>query len=162
MSAAMAEGELGKARGRALRGGAISMPGDDLLASARWQRTHAITIEAQLGQVWLMLLHVLRAARTSGRETLCVLRFEPQRSFVLGSPCLLASATRPRSRTWRASWAFALEPVGDSATHVRVRLRADYDASARVATACALLAPLYELMERRQLRTLKQRAEARR
>jgi hypothetical protein len=143
----------GKLRGR-------EMPGDDLLAHARWQRTHAITIDAELSQVWRMLLHVLHAARVSGHQTLCVLRFEPERSFVLGSPCLLAGEGIGDARAWRASWAFALEPAGRSMTRVRVRLRADYDPSATVAAACALLAPVYELMERRQLRMLKRRVEA--
>jgi hypothetical protein len=143
------------------RAGEEAMPGDDFLARARWQRTHAITIEAQLAHVWHMLLHVLRAARASGRESLCVLRFEPERSFVLGSPCLMPGAAARGLPTWRASWAFALEPAGVSATRLRVRLRTDYDSSPTAATAYALLAPLYEIMERRQLRTLKRRAEAR-
>jgi hypothetical protein len=137
-----------------------AMPGDDLLPRTRWQRTHAVTIDAPLRQVWYMLLHVLRAARASGPEALCVLRFEPERSFVLGSPCLMAGDGVADARAFRASWSFALEPVAHATTRVRVRLRADYDQSAAVAAACALLAPVYELMQRRQLRTLKRRAEA--
>jgi hypothetical protein len=82
------------------RAGEEAMPGDDFLARARWQRTHAITIEAQLAHVWHMLLHVLRAARASGRESLCVLRFEPDRARPPPppTPCSLRS-----TKSWSAA-----------------------------------------------------------
>jgi hypothetical protein len=101
-------------------------------------------------------------ARPRGDEAFAVLRLEPARSLVIGSPSLLSSeAPRPAdTAAWRTSWAFALQPIGEDATRLLVRVRAGYEPSARLALVRPALAAVHELMERVQLRNLKRRAEA--
>ena len=60
----------------------------------------------------------------------------------------------------RATWAFVLEPLGAAATRLRVRVRAEYGRSLAASLLRPLVGALQEVMERKQLRTLKERVEA--
>jgi len=82
--------------------------------------------------------------------------------MVLGSPALAgrdgpATATAP---TWRSTWAFVLEPIGDDATHLVVRVRADHVPGVKRTVLRPVMATVHEVMERRQLHNLRQRVEA--
>ncbi len=101
-------------------------------------------------------------------EGFAVLRVEPERLLVLGSPSL-ASAGPQTPPSWgmfgaryAMTWAFVLEPIGDEATRLIVRVRGAYEPVARnrIATPALLLA--HEVMESAQLRNLKRRAEGKR
>lgn len=89
-----------------------------------------------------------------------VLRLEPERLLVLGDPSLLPSGAYPGRSPSRTSWAFVLEPIGADATHLVVRVRADYEPSARMAVVRPFMRAAHEIMERRQLRNLRRRAES--
>jgi protein-S-isoprenylcysteine O-methyltransferase Ste14 len=95
--------------------------------------------------------------KPSGADGFTVLRLEPARALVLGDPSLLPGRSPARGRP-RATWAFSLEPRG-AATRLVVRVRVDYAPS----LATALLGPIirfaHAIMERKQLRTLKERVE---
>ena len=99
--------------------------------------------------------------KASGPDGFAVLALDAPRALVLGDPSLLAGRPRPPEGAPRATWAFCLEPRGDAATRLFVRVRVAYAPS----LTAALLAPIvlfaHEIMERKQLRTLRQRAEAR-
>lgn len=98
-------------------------------------------------------------AKPDGEDGFAVLRAEPAKALVLGSPSLL-----PGGRNWggpaEATWSFSLEPIGDAATHLVVRVRAAYAPSATMAVFSGLIPVVHDFMERKQLRTLKQRIEA--
>jgi hypothetical protein len=61
---------------------------------------------------------------------------------------------------YQGTWAFVLEPIGDTATRLVVRVRGRMQPGARATFARVALRPIHELMERTQLRNLKRRAEA--
>jgi hypothetical protein len=95
-----------------------------------------------------------------------VLRAEPPRLLVLGSPSL-SSEARASDKSWGmfgarydSTWAFVLEPVGDTATRLVVRVRGRVQPGARATLARVALRPIHEVMERTQLRNLKRRAES--
>ncbi len=159
--------------------------GDDLLPGARAQLTHAIDIEAPPDRVWPWLVqmggrragwyswdrldnggvpsadHIVPELQhlavgdlipatphdTAGFEVLGV---EPGRALVLGGGTHLYDGT----------WTFALEPIGDTATHLVTRYRAAYEPGPRMVLMRSALTPVHAFMERKQLRTLKQRAES--
>jgi hypothetical protein len=99
--------------------------------------------------------------RPKAARALAVLRLEPGRALVLGSPGLLGphegapDATRPEERSW--TWAFVLEPIGDSATALTVRVREDYRPSFRAIVRHLALGAAYSVRERDQLRNLRRR-----
>ena len=99
------------------------------------------------------------AAAPDGGAGFAVLRLEPARALVLGSPSLL-----PYGHSWDApyltTWAFVLEPIGAVRTHLIARLRAAYRRSAWTMITGAAAQAAHAFMERRQLRAIKQRAEA--
>lgn len=160
--------------------------GDELLSDVKAQFTHAVTIEARPRDVWPWLLqmggqragwyswdildnggaksadHIIPAlqdlrvgdtlpARPSGAEGFQVLRIEPERALILGS-------TTPY---WHGTWAFVLEPLGDHRTRLVTRYRAAFPPSRRMAVLAPVMASVHAFMEKKQLRTLKQRAEQR-
>ena len=84
-----------------------------------------------------------------------VLRVDPPRALVLGSPDLLPGA-KPSGFPYKMTWAFALEPIGDDATNLVVRVRSDVRRKVRFAPVVAA----HEIMQRSQLRNLKARIEA--
>jgi hypothetical protein len=97
-------------------------------------------------------------ATPHGPERLAVLRVQPQRALVLGSPSLVGSAMK--EPPWRMTWAFVLEPIGTEATRLTVRVRAQYAATTTMKVLRPVMATLHEVMERRQLANLRRRSEA--
>ncbi len=94
-----------------------------------------------------------------GTEGVAVALLEPPRALVLADPSLLPGAPQPRAGAPRATWAFSLEPVGDAGTHLVVRVRAEFTPSLLAAVVAVAVRILHDIMERKQLRTLKQRVE---
>ncbi len=169
--------------------------GDDLLASAGYERTHTQFIETTPSRLWPWLVQMgcrragwyswdaLDNGRVPSAETIvpelqalaegdilpatprgdggfAVLRIEPQRALVLGAPRLLRSAPPPTDApAYDSTWAFQLEPVGPAATLLTVRVRAAFERTLRTALIRATVPALHEIMQRRQLRNLKIRAE---
>jgi protein-S-isoprenylcysteine O-methyltransferase Ste14 len=84
---------------------------------------------------------------------------------VLGDRSLLADRSTPNAGDGgiapRATWAFALEPIGDDRTHLVARVRVEYEPSLTIALLRPIVRAVHALMERKQLRTLKERAERR-
>jgi hypothetical protein len=92
----------------------------------------------------------------------CVLAVDPPRSLVLGSPSLLPGldpAKRGDEPPWRDTWAFALEPIGEHATRLIARVRAEYESSVKLAFVTSFMSVAHAVMERAQLRHIKRRAE---
>lgn len=98
--------------------------------------------------------------KAKGSEGFTVLVLEPPRALVLGDASLLPGRTRPDPHAPRATWAFLLEPLGASATRLRVRVRAEYERTVAASLLRPLVGALHGLMERKQLRTIKERVEA--
>jgi len=98
--------------------------------------------------------------KAKGSDGFAVLLLDPPRALVLGDPSLLPGRTRSDPHAARATWAFALEPQGPAATRLRVRVRAEYERSLAASLLRPLVVALHEVMERKQLRTLKERVEA--
>jgi protein-S-isoprenylcysteine O-methyltransferase Ste14 len=92
-------------------------------------------------------------------EGFAVLRLEPPRALVLGDLSLLPGRPRPPLGAPRGTWAFSLEPLGDAATRLVVRVRVDYARSLVAAALAPVVRVMHEIMERKQLRTLKRRVE---
>ncbi|MFL5352110.1 hypothetical protein [Archangium sp.] len=172
------------------------LPGDALLPSARFQRTHVRVFEAPPERLWPWLVQMgcqragwysidrldnagipsadrlvpefqhlavgdVIPGRPTGSEGFGVLQLEPERLLMLGSPELLPGGgpPQPHAPPWRSTWAFVLQRVGEEATRLVVRVRADYAPSPRMALVRPLMGVLHELMERAQLRHLRQRVE---
>jgi proline iminopeptidase len=98
--------------------------------------------------------------KEEGPGGFAVLVLDPPRALVLGDPSLLPGRPRPAAAAPKATWAFALEPIGDAATHLVVRVRVAYRPSLTAAFLRPVVGGLHAVMERKQLRTIKQRAEA--
>jgi hypothetical protein len=100
-------------------------------------------------------------ARPTGSDGFGVLRLEPERLLVLGSPSLLPGGGPPQRHAppYRTTWAFVLHPVGEDATRLVVRARADYTPSLLMALVKVLVGSMHEVMERAQLRNLRRRVE---
>jgi hypothetical protein len=159
--------------------------GDDILANARAQLTHAAVIDASPADIWPWLLQIgcqragwyswdildnggvrsadriipqlqhlaigdVLPARPVGAEGFEVLRIVPERALVLGGI----------SPQWAGTWAFVLEPLGAGKTRLLTRYRAAYPPSLRMSILLPVLAAVHRFMERKQLRTIKQRVEA--
>jgi len=88
-----------------------------------------------------------------------VLRLEPARSLVLGDTSLLPGRPGPPPGAPRGTWAFSLEPLGEAATRLVVRVRVDYARNLVTALVAPIVRAMHEIMERKQLRTLKRRVE---
>jgi hypothetical protein len=172
----------------------MPLAGDDFLAATRFQKTHAITIEAPPERVWpwlvqmgarragwysfdvldngglpsanrivpeLQHLHVGdRIATLPGsRRDFAVLRLEAPRALVLGSPALLSETAGAEQAPMRSTWAFVLEPIGEVATRLTVRVRGDYLLGTKMLALGPLMGVVHGIMEARQLRNLRRRAE---
>ena len=171
-----------------------SVPGDEILPDRKFQRTHAIVIEAPPERVWPWLVQMgcRRAgwysfdwldngrvpsaeqivpelqtlsvgdtlpARPSGPDGFRVLQLEPARALVLGSPSPSPDGPVTGSTERRTTWAFLLEPIGDEATQLTVRVRADFEPGLKMGVLGPVIAAAHEVMERRQLHNLRRRAE---
>lgn len=99
-------------------------------------------------------------ARPSGQDGFRVLRLEPSRALVLSSPSPFADASVTGSAPSRTTWAFLLEPIGDEATQLTVRVRADFEPGLKMGVLGPVIAAAHEVMERRQLHNLRRRAES--
>lgn len=97
--------------------------------------------------------------KAKGPEGFAVLFLDRPRALVVGDPSLLPGRGTLDTHAARATWAFVLEPVGTAATRLRVRVRADYEPTLAASLLRPLLGALHEVMERKQLRTLKERVE---
>ncbi len=95
----------------------------------------------------------------SGSAGVVVLALDAPRALVLGDPSLLPGRPQPPAGAPRATWVFALEQTGDGGTHLCVRVRAEYEPRLRNRLLKQVVTGMHEVMERKQLRTLKQRAE---
>ncbi|HVU50692.1 MAG TPA: hypothetical protein VHL80_08385 [Polyangia bacterium] len=160
------------------------LEGDDVLTDARTQLTHAVAIAAPPRDVWPWLVQMgcqragwyswdildnagvrsaerivpelqhLRVgdvlpARPVGKEGFEVIRIVPERALVL----------RGLAAQWAGTWAFVLEPLGPNGTRLVTRYRAAYAPSARMSLLVPVLKAAHEVMERKQLRTIKHHAE---
>jgi hypothetical protein len=106
----------------------------------------------------------LFSTSTRAGDDLAALLIEPNHSLVLGTPRLLhhpTAASRPlEPEDASVTWAFVLDPIGDVATRLLVRLRVDEPADPLDAISRPLTMAEHEVMQRVQLRNLKWRAEA--
>lgn len=160
------------------------LEGDDIIAQAGAQLTHAIAIDAPPNDVWPWLLQMggqragwyswdaldnagvrsatriipalqdlevgdVIPARPVGSEGFEVLRIVPQRALVLGGI----------SPSWRGTWTLVLEPLSSGGTRLITRYRAAFPPTARMSLLLPVLRAAHALMERKQLRSIKQRAE---
>ena len=104
------------------------------------------------------------AATPDGDEGFTVRRVEPERALVLGITVdtearrsLPPDEPRPE-HFYAASWAFVLEPLGEHKTRLYVRGRLDF---AGAGLRPLWIRPVHHLMQTKQLRGLKARAESR-
>jgi len=96
--------------------------------------------------------------KAQGPDGFSVLVLDPPRALVLGDASLLAEREGPHDITPRGTWAFSLERRG-GATRLVVRVRVEYEPSSITALLRPLVSGLHELMEQKQLRTLKRLVE---
>jgi proline iminopeptidase len=109
----------------------------------------------ELGQI----IHALPGTKGG----FAVLRVDAGQALVFGSPSLLpggAPLGLPPEPPYQMTWAFALEPIGGCATRFTVRVRGSYRPSAQLALQLLPVISAHEIMQRRQLRNLKRRAES--
>jgi hypothetical protein len=105
-------------------------------------------------------------ATPTGDDGFPVLRVEPERLLVLGSPGLVAPDAAAKDfgmlgTTYAMTWAFVLEPLGDEATRLTVRVRGAFEPNLKNELATPVLGVVHGIMEHEQLRNLKLRAEGR-
>jgi hypothetical protein len=160
--------------------------GDDILANARAELTHAAVIDAPAADVWPWLLQMgcQRAGWYSwdrldnagvpsadriipALQHLSVGDVLPARPVgaegfkvlrIVPERALVLGGTSPR---WGGTWAFVLEPLGEDGKRTRLitRYRAAYPPSPRMSILVPVLAAVHRFMERKQLRTIKARVE---
>lgn len=131
----------------------------DWLHNGRRPSAHRIDPELQRLAVGQIL-----PATPDGEEGFTVLELHPGRALVLGGTfdqearrSVPEDAPLPE-RYWRATWAFALEPLDPAHTRLHVRARVDY-APASLRWRAAWMRPVHAFMQMEQLRNLKRRAE---
>lgn len=95
-----------------------------------------------------------------GEEGFAVLAIDRGRALVLGSPQLLPSGVPAERPPYKVTWAFVLEPIGEDATRLLVRVRASYPRSVRTSALRVWVGALHEMMERAQLRGIARRVAA--
>jgi hypothetical protein len=92
----------------------------------------------------------------------CVLAVDPPHALILGSPSLLPGSEAEDlgdDPLWRDTWAFALEPIGEDATLLITRVRAEYARGLKLALVTSFMSAAHAVMGRTQLRNVKRRAE---
>lgn len=117
-----------------------AVAGDDILPEARLVRTHSIVLEAPPADVWPKL------ARWQGTDKLAVLRVEPGKALIMGSPELVPGA-HAATPAIVMTWAFALTPIGEDATQLDVRVRVAHDTGLGVATARSVLSAARQVLD---------------
>ena len=177
-----------------------TLPGDDVLPTARASSTMSIDIEAPTDRVWPWLVQMgcrragwysidrldnggrpsadrvvddlqhiavgdILPATPKGDDGFAVLRVEPNRLLVLGSPSLLSSESQ-KNASWHmpgadydATWSFVLDPIGDEATRLITRVRAEFEPGISMAVAKPAILSVHHLMENAQLHNIKRRVE---
>jgi hypothetical protein len=161
-----------------------TLDGDDILAEVGGQLTHAIAIDAPPKDVWPWLLQMgcqragwyswdildngrkpsairiipelqklnvgdVLPARPVGTIGFKVRRIIEERALILGS----------LTPDWEGTWAFVLEPLADDRTRLITRYRVAHADNLKLALLMPLYARVHAFMERKQLRTIKERAE---
>ena len=160
----LVDGGLGEGTGDDL----ASPPERDLAPSSHrvYERAIGAGDFAEGGSAMRIVPHLqsLRLGDTvalSQNGGLTVVGLDPPRSLVLHLPMDLSNGG-PASDRSRAvldwTWAFVLEPV-DQGCRLLIRVRGEMRPS-WLAPALPLLEPVHWVMERRMLKTIKQRAEA--
>jgi hypothetical protein len=163
---------------------AAQMPGDNLLKSAAFQATRAITISATPPEVfpWLLQVGFGRAGfysydlldnlgRPSAREILP--QFQSARVGDVAAPMAKPSNEKnsfrislldpPTSLVWSkrdSTWAWCLTPTEDNSTRLVTRLRARYELTPFLPVTLLLMELGDYPMMRKMLLGLRQRAEA--
>ena len=158
--------------------------GDEILADAHAQLTHATTIDAPPRDIWPWLLQMgcQRAGwyswdildnagmRSADRiipelQHLAVGDVLPARPVgdegfkVLRIVPERALVLSSMSSQWAGTWAFVLEPLGPDKTRLVTRYRAAYPPTVRMSILLPVIAAVHTFMERKQLRTIKHHAE---
>lgn len=102
--------------------------------------------------------------KPSGREGFSVLELDNNKCLLLGSPSLkpqaASAATPPTNSPIKDCWAFVLEPIGENATRLITRVRADYANNFPNRMFSRFLSLAHFIMQRAQLRNLKRLTEA--
>lgn len=160
------------------------LEGDDIVANAAGQLTHAITIDAPPHEVWPWLVQMgcQRAGwyswdfldngrkRSADRiipelQTLAVGDVLPARPVgtagftvrrIIPERALILGSLTP---DWDGTWAFVLEPLAGDKTRLVTRYRAAVANGLKMAMLMPLYAAVHAFMERKQLRTIKHHAE---
>jgi hypothetical protein len=163
----------------------LSLLGDDLVVRPQYQRTMGVTIETPPSKIWPWLvqmgcqragwysLDLLDNAGRPSAQTLQpdlqkikvgdILSWQPDRSegFTVLSMeenwCLILGS---KADSLVDTWAFILEPIGTDATRLLTRVRADFEPSLAWKIRGLGYNFAHVLMERVQLKNLKQRAES--
>lgn len=99
-------------------------------------------------------------ATPGGEGAFGVLAIDPGHALVLGSPSLrTCGPIAPPEPNFRSTWAFVLEPIGDDATLLINRLRAEYRPTLAFYARHGWLLAVHEIMQRAQLANLRTRIE---
>lgn len=158
------------------------LPGDELVPDAKAVWTHGVTIRARPSEVWPWLVQMgcrragwysfdgldnggvpsadrvvaeLQQVRVgdifpmtpTADDGFVVRAVEPERALVLGDPAGLAT------------WAFVLEPVGETSSRLVTRVRASYERLAVGLMIGLIWRPIHFGMQQRQLLNVKRRVE---
>jgi hypothetical protein len=162
--------------------GAQPLPGDEMVASPKVAWTHAITIDAPPGRVWPWLAQMgcRRAgwysydgldnggAQSADRIVPELQRVEVGDIFPMtpkAEDAFLVRAVEPERELvlgdagGAASWAFVLEPVGETSTRLLTRSSGSYRHLMGGLLLRVFLRPVHFGMQRRQLLNVKRRVE---
>jgi PPOX class probable F420-dependent enzyme len=170
---------------RSLAGEAVrSLPGDDLVADAKVQWTHAITIRADPADIWPWLVQMgcRRAGwysydgldngglRSAERIVAALQHVQVGDIFPM-APVADDTFVVRMVEPGRAlvlgdvdggmSWAFVLDPVDQTATRLHTRIRAVHHSRSFELFLKVFLHPVHFAMQRKQLLNLKRLVEAR-
>ena len=160
------------------------LEGDDIVADAGAQLTHAMTIDAPPKDVWPWLLqmgcqragwyswdlldnagvrsadHIIPELQKLGVGDVLPAKPEGAEGFrvirVVPQRAIVLDGLSPK---WKGTWAFVLEPLGPDKTRLVTRYRAAFPPSAKMAIMLPVLRAVHAFMQRKQLRTIKHHAE---
>jgi hypothetical protein len=96
--------------------------------------------------------------KPEGEDGFTVLSQKENEALVLGTADLLKGPHLP-STPFDDTWVFVLEPIGEQATRLMTRVRADSRPALRMRLMGMWLSLAHWIMERAQLRNLKRRVE---